>query len=101
MASAARAFLSAGRKIVCVGRNYGCVCVCVCVLQCPQEGAAILHSALPGRLHAKEMGEALPKEPLLFLKPTTSYLPMGKTLQVRPSLSLSPSLPLSLSVSGG
>jgi hypothetical protein len=47
------------------------------------------------------MGEALPKEPLLFLKPTTSYLPMGKTLQVRPSLSLSPSLPLSLSVSGG
>ena len=29
---------------------------------------------LPNRLHAKEMGQPLPKEPIFFIKPTTSYV---------------------------
>ena len=32
---------------------------------------------LPGRAHAAELGNVVPEEPLLFLKPTTSYLQEG------------------------
>lgn len=41
-------FHSWGRKIVCIGRNYGA--------------------------HAKELGNEIPKKPFFFLKPTSSYL---------------------------
>ncbi|AAW45982.1 hypothetical protein CNBJ2250 [Cryptococcus deneoformans B-3501A] len=41
-------FIKAGRKIVAIGRNYAD--------------------------HAKELGNAIPKEPFFFLKPTSSYL---------------------------
>lgn len=48
--------LELGTKIVAVGRNYAA--------------------------HAKELGNAVPKEPVLFLKPTSSYLPNGGTIQI-------------------
>src|SRR5690242_19060228 len=47
-------------KIVCVGRNY--------------------------REHAAELGNEVPAEPLIFLKPPSSLLPPGGTI-VRPKLS--------------
>ncbi|WCJ23462.1 Acylpyruvase FAHD1 mitochondrial [Euphorbia peplus] len=48
--------LQVGTKIVGVGRNYAA--------------------------HAKELGNAVPKEPVLFLKPTSSYLANGGTIQI-------------------
>ncbi|KAH7842044.1 hypothetical protein Vadar_000755 [Vaccinium darrowii] len=48
--------LSLGTKIVGVGRNYVA--------------------------HAKELGNAVPKEPVLFLKPTSSYLENGGTIEI-------------------
>ncbi|KAL1406970.1 hypothetical protein Q8F55_006383 [Vanrija albida] len=45
-------FLRNGRKIVAIGRNYVD--------------------------HAKELGNAVPKEPFFFLKPTSSYLSPGE-----------------------
>ncbi|PON88358.1 1,4-alpha-glucan-branching enzyme [Trema orientale] len=45
-----------GTKIVAVGRNYAA--------------------------HAKELGNAVPKEPMLFLKPTSSYLEAGGTIEI-------------------
>ncbi|XP_010524545.1 PREDICTED: acylpyruvase FAHD1, mitochondrial [Tarenaya hassleriana] len=45
-----------GTKIVGVGRNYAA--------------------------HAKELGNAVPKEPVLFLKPTSSYLENGGTIKI-------------------
>ncbi|WRX22583.1 Fumarylacetoacetase-like [Theobroma cacao] len=48
--------LKVGTKIVAVGRNYAA--------------------------HAKELGNAVPKEPVLFLKPTSSYLENGGTIEV-------------------
>ena len=59
MATASSAYLKLlqmGTKIVAVGRNYAA--------------------------HAKELGNAVPKEPVLFLKPTSSYLENGGTIQV-------------------
>lgn len=48
--------LKAGTKIIAVGRNY--------------------------MAHAKELGNPVPKEPVLFLKPTSSYLPNGGTIEI-------------------
>jgi 2-keto-4-pentenoate hydratase/2-oxohepta-3-ene-1,7-dioic acid hydratase in catechol pathway len=45
-------------KIVCVGRNY--------------------------REHAKEMGNDVPKEPLLFLKPPSSIIASGESIVLHP-----------------
>ena len=42
-------FVRTGRKIVAIGRNFA--------------------------EHAKELNNAVPKEPFFFLKPTSSYLP--------------------------
>ena len=57
MASTAyQKLLTVGTKIVAVGRNYAA--------------------------HAKELGNAVPKEPVLFLKPTSSYLENGGTIEV-------------------
>lgn len=45
-----------GTKIVAVGRNYAA--------------------------HAKELGNAVPKEPVLFLKPTSSYVREGGAIEI-------------------
>lgn len=45
-----------GTKIVGIGRNYAA--------------------------HAKEMGAAIPKEPLIFLKPTSSYVREGSSVEI-------------------
>lgn len=50
------AFTRQGRKIVAIGRNYVA--------------------------HVKELNNAVPKEPFFFLKPTTSYLASGGTLEI-------------------
>ncbi|KAH6780144.1 Fumarylacetoacetate hydrolase family [Perilla frutescens var. hirtella] len=55
-ASAIQKLLTVGTKIIGVGRNYAA--------------------------HAKELGNAVPKEPVLFLKPTTSYLENGGRIEV-------------------
>jgi len=49
-------FVEFGRKIVCVGKNYG--------------------------LHAKEMGSAVPTKPIIFLKPATAYVTEGNPIIV-------------------
>ncbi|XP_038972227.1 probable acylpyruvase FAHD1, mitochondrial isoform X2 [Phoenix dactylifera] len=55
-AAASQKLLSIGTKIVGVGRNYAA--------------------------HAKELGNAVPKAPVLFLKPTSSYLQNGGTIEI-------------------
>lgn len=47
-----------GKNIVCVGRNYA--------------------------EHARELGNAAPSEPLLFLKPSTAYAPEGSPVLLPP-----------------
>ncbi|XP_059280730.1 probable acylpyruvase FAHD1, mitochondrial [Lycium ferocissimum] len=54
--SAHENLVSVGSKIIAVGRNYAA--------------------------HAKELGNAVPKEPVLFMKPTSSYLENGGTIEV-------------------
>lgn len=48
--------LTHGKKIVAIGRNYA--------------------------EHAKELGNAVPKEPFFFLKPTTSYIRSGGRIEL-------------------
>ncbi|XP_058076501.1 probable acylpyruvase FAHD1, mitochondrial isoform X2 [Magnolia sinica] len=57
---ASQKLISIGTKIIAVGRNYAA--------------------------HAKELGNAVPKEPVLFLKPTSSYLQNGGTIEIPHSL---------------
>ncbi|KAL9244212.1 hypothetical protein vseg_018014 [Gypsophila vaccaria] len=52
--------IARGTKIIGVGRNY--------------------------IAHAKELGNPIPKEPVLFLKPTSSYLTNGGTILIPPSM---------------
>lgn len=47
-------------KIICIGRNYG--------------------------EHAKELGNAVPEEPVFFLKPTTACLYPGQLIRLKPHL---------------
>lgn len=54
--SASQNLLTVGTKIIGVGRNYAA--------------------------HARELGDAVPKEPVLFLKPTTSYLENGGKIEM-------------------
>ncbi|KAJ2915240.1 hypothetical protein MD484_g5158, partial [Candolleomyces efflorescens] len=49
-------FLRNGKKIVAIGRNYAA--------------------------HAKELGNAVPKEPFFFLKPTSSYVESGGKVEI-------------------
>ncbi|XP_038894590.1 probable acylpyruvase FAHD1, mitochondrial [Benincasa hispida] len=56
MAAAYANLLNVGTKIIAVGRNYAA--------------------------HAKELGNAVPKEPVLFMKPTSSYLQNGGTIEI-------------------
>ncbi|XP_031486430.1 probable acylpyruvase FAHD1, mitochondrial [Nymphaea colorata] len=60
MASVGNKILSLGTKIVAVGRNYAA--------------------------HAKELGAALSEEPVLFLKPTSSYVQNGGTIEIPHSM---------------
>lgn len=52
----AHTFASTGKKCVAIGRNY--------------------------MKHVKELGNKAPKEPFFFLKPTSSYLANGGTVQL-------------------
>ncbi|GAB4851308.1 Acylpyruvase fahd1, mitochondrial [Ancistrocladus abbreviatus] len=54
--TACQKLIEMGTKIVAVGRNYAA--------------------------HAKELGNAVPKEPVLFMKPTSSYLTNGGTIEI-------------------
>ncbi|PIL24360.1 hypothetical protein GSI_14113 [Ganoderma sinense ZZ0214-1] len=54
--SVAASFVQQGKKIVAIGRNYS--------------------------EHAKELNNAVPKEPIIFLKPTTSYVASGGTVEI-------------------
>lgn len=54
--TSAATFREFGRKIICIGRNYGA--------------------------HAAELGNQIPEKPILFLKPTSSYLSEGSPIQV-------------------
>jgi len=49
-------FTDIGRKVVAVGRNYAD--------------------------HAKELGNAVPTKPLLFMKPTSAYITAGQSIQI-------------------
>jgi len=49
-------FRELGKKIVCVGRNYSD--------------------------HAKELGNAVPSKPILFLKPTSAYVAEGSAIKI-------------------
>ncbi|PWZ00490.1 hypothetical protein BCV70DRAFT_231357 [Testicularia cyperi] len=49
-------FISRGKKIVAIGRNYAA--------------------------HAKELNNAVPTEPFFFLKPTTSYIGNNETVEI-------------------
>ncbi|KAG0240282.1 hypothetical protein B0O80DRAFT_481273 [Mortierella sp. GBAus27b] len=53
---AARNFIQTGRKIVAIGRNFS--------------------------EHAKELGNAVPKAPFFFLKPTSSFISNGQNIEV-------------------
>ncbi|KAF9576368.1 hypothetical protein EC968_008663 [Mortierella alpina] len=53
---ASRNFIQTGRKIVAIGRNFS--------------------------EHAKELGNAVPKTPFFFLKPTSSYISNGQSIEV-------------------
>ncbi|KAG6330422.1 hypothetical protein ID866_8666 [Astraeus odoratus] len=56
MSSIAAQFLRQGKKIVAIGRNYS--------------------------EHIKELGNTAPKEPFFFLKPTTSYISSGGSIEI-------------------
>lgn len=49
-------FVASGKKIVGIGRNFAD--------------------------HAKELGNAVPSEPMMFLKPTTSYIVEGEKIKI-------------------
>lgn len=71
MASALHKFVTTGTKIIGVGRNYAA--------------------------HAKELGNAVPTEPLLFMKPISSYLANGGTIEIPPgSETLDPEVELAV-----
>ncbi|KAI8987548.1 hypothetical protein BDF20DRAFT_910142 [Mycotypha africana] len=54
----ARTFFTTGKKIVAIGRNFS--------------------------EHAKELGNTVPTSPFFFLKPTSSYLANGGTIEIPP-----------------
>ncbi|TBU35563.1 hypothetical protein BD311DRAFT_744210 [Dichomitus squalens] len=54
--SVVASFVQQGKKIVAIGRNYS--------------------------EHAKELNNAVPKEPIIFLKPTTSYVASGGNVEI-------------------
>ncbi|KAK3095948.1 hypothetical protein FSP39_021169 [Pinctada imbricata] len=59
MASKVQQFRQVGKKIVAVGRNY--------------------------KAHAEELGNVVPTKPILFLKPTTSYISQGQAIKIPPT----------------
>lgn len=67
-------FASLSRKIIGVGRNFV--------------------------LHAKELGNAVPKEPVLFLKPPTAFIGQGESVVMPPQSSLHHEIELAVVVKG-
>ena len=59
MATKLKQFVDIGRKIVCVGRNF--------------------------RAHAAELGNAVPTEPFVFLKPVSAYITKNSHIQLPPN----------------
>ncbi|KAH0904429.1 hypothetical protein HID58_043932 [Brassica napus] len=47
-----------------------------------KQGTKIVGVGLNYASHAKELGNALPKDPIVFLKPTSSYLENGGTIEI-------------------
>ena len=74
-------FFKSGKKCVAIGRNYAKHAKGPLALghlrACCKGGSAERRSCT-----AAEMGNALPKEPFFFLKPTTSYLANGGTVEL-------------------
>lgn len=69
-----KAFASLSRKVVCVGRNFA--------------------------MHAKELGNAVPTEPVLFLKPPSSFVGQGEPVMMPPQSSLHHEIELAVVIKG-
>lgn len=69
----AQKFLTTGKKIVAIGRNFRWE-----IPDSTDDSTTYLQASE----HAKELGNAVPKSPFFFLKPTSSYLPNGGTIEI-------------------
>lgn len=67
-------FAALSRKVVCVGRNF--------------------------KLHAKELGNAVPTQPVLFLKPPSSFIHEGDAVVMPPQSSLHHEIELAVVMKG-
>lgn len=74
----ARNFFKTGRKIVAIGRNYSLVAEFLK----PVKLSVLWLTQGSWREHAKELGNAVPKSPFFFLKPTSSFLANGGSIEV-------------------
>lgn len=77
-----RRFTEFGRKIIGVGRNFrfGSEHLDL-VFQLVLSLTIFIHGVL-SREHAAELGNPVPKTPLIFLKPPSSYLQQGGKIKV-------------------
>ncbi|RUS20865.1 hypothetical protein BC937DRAFT_94177 [Endogone sp. FLAS-F59071] len=73
-----RNFVSQGRKIVAIGRNFRRKLLCALRLPFP----LLIGPNLLSSEHAKELNNPVPKSPFFFLKPTSSYLPNGGNVEI-------------------
>ena len=83
-----RRFVELGKKIVACGRNYKYVSTPLHFLKYIEHKKSVtlrlFHILLEFiRAHATELGNTVLPEPMLFLKPTTSYLKEGGKIIVR------------------
>jgi len=78
-----RRFVEFGKKIVACGRNYKYVPILHSsnIYELQVSLTVLLLDFI--RAHATEFGQDVLPEPLLFLKPTTSYLKEGGKIIVR------------------
>jgi acylpyruvate hydrolase len=70
-------FVDFGRKIICVGRNYRYL-----YINYSKFNEVITVEYLYFSEHAIELGNAIPERPLLFLKPTSSYVEEGSPIKI-------------------
>lgn len=88
-------FISRCRKVVAVGRNYAgkarteearpaerVPCRRLTVAPCLACSSSCACHCLCPSAHAKELNNPLPKQPLLFLKPSSSMITNGQKVQV-------------------
>ncbi|CEP12373.1 hypothetical protein [Parasitella parasitica] len=73
----AETFLTTGRKIVAIGRNYRYVATRSINDAWETKCGTLVHSE-----HAKELNNAVPETPFFFLKPTSSYLENGNDIEL-------------------